>query len=134
VSASWYRTSLLFSLHSLNASCREINSGPMYVHTELLSTTYLFVLCTMCFGRAKCAALQKIQLLYSKCRVFTATPHCKEIGFYVFPEKELRVLTTNCYILVSLSDLNIPTFVHLFSCSIIGRTIRICKSLTETCM
>jgi hypothetical protein len=34
-----------------------------YVHTELLSTTDLFVLCTMCFGLAKCAAFQKIQLL-----------------------------------------------------------------------
>ncbi len=35
--------------------------------------------------------------------------HCKEISIYVFPEMELRGLSPNFHIQVSLSDLNIPT-------------------------
>jgi len=35
--------------------------------------------------------------------------HCKEISIYVFPEKELRGLSPNFHIHVSLSDLYIPT-------------------------
>ncbi len=55
VSASWYRTILLFSLHSLNASCQnEINFGP-----------------TTCCGLTKCAVFQKYRFLifrvYSSC-------------------------------------------------------------------
>jgi hypothetical protein len=60
--------------------------------------------------------------------------HCKEIRIYVFPEKELRSLTPNFNIHVSVSDLYIPTrSANLFSCSRIGRPIRgIYKSLTDT--
>ncbi len=36
--------------------------------------------------------------------------HCKEIWIYVFPEKELRGLSPNFHIPVSVSDLYIPTF------------------------
>ncbi len=40
--------------------------------------------------------------------------HCKEIGIYVFPEKELRGLSPNFHIHVSVSNLlynvYIPTF------------------------
>jgi hypothetical protein len=36
--------------------------------------------------------------------------HCKEIGIYIFPKKELRGLCTNFHIHVSVSDLYIPTF------------------------
>jgi hypothetical protein len=36
--------------------------------------------------------------------------HCKEFSNYVFPEKELRGPSTNLHILVSVSDLHIPTF------------------------
>ncbi len=35
--------------------------------------------------------------------------HCKEISIYVFPEKELRGLSPNFHILVSVSDLYFPT-------------------------
>ncbi len=35
--------------------------------------------------------------------------HCKEISIYVFPEKDLRDLSPNFHIHVSLSDLYIPT-------------------------
>jgi hypothetical protein len=35
--------------------------------------------------------------------------HCKEISIYVFPEKELRGLSLNFHICVSVSDLYIPT-------------------------
>ncbi len=35
--------------------------------------------------------------------------HCKEISIYVFPEKELRGLSPNFHIHVSVSDLYIPT-------------------------
>jgi hypothetical protein len=56
--------------------------------------------------------------------------HCKEIWIYVFPEKELRGLSPNFYIYVSVSDL---CSVHLFSCSKIGRPFRgIYKLFTET--
>jgi hypothetical protein len=34
--------------------------------------------------------------------------HCKEISIYVFPEKELRGLSPNFHIHVSVSDLYIP--------------------------
>ncbi len=36
--------------------------------------------------------------------------HCKEIWIYVFPEKELRGLSPNFHIYVSVSDPYIPTF------------------------
>jgi hypothetical protein len=35
---------------------------------------------------------------------------CKEIRIYVFPEKELRGLSLNFHIHLSVSDLYIPTF------------------------
>jgi hypothetical protein len=35
--------------------------------------------------------------------------HCKEMSIYVFPEKELRGLSNNFHIHVSVSDLYIPT-------------------------
>ncbi len=51
------------------------------------------------------------------------------------PEKELRGLSPNLHIHVSVSDLYILRSVLLFSCSRIGRPIRrIYKSLTETWM
>ncbi len=36
--------------------------------------------------------------------------HCREIWIYVFPKKELRGLSPNFHIHVSVSDLYIPTF------------------------
>ncbi len=44
------------------------------------------------------------------CRTNTGMVHCKEIWIYVFPEKELRGLSPNVHIHVSVSDLYIPTF------------------------
>jgi hypothetical protein len=35
--------------------------------------------------------------------------HCKEISIYVFPEKELRALSPNSHIDMSVIDLYIPT-------------------------
>jgi hypothetical protein len=35
------------------------------------------------------------------------TPHCKENSIYVFPEKELRALSPNFHIHVSVNDLYI---------------------------
>ncbi len=35
--------------------------------------------------------------------------HCKEISIYALPEKELRGLSPNLHIHVSVSDLYIPT-------------------------
>jgi hypothetical protein len=62
--------------------------------------------------------------------------HCNKIPIYVFLFWELRSLSPNFHIHVSVSDLYIlPGSVHLFSCSRIGerRTIvGIYKSLTDT--
>ncbi len=51
--------------------------------------------------------------------------HCKYISIYVFPEKELRDLSPNFHIHVSVSDLLyiFPQSVHLFSYSIVGGPI-----------
>jgi hypothetical protein len=60
-------------------------------------------------------------------------PHSKEISIYIFPEKELRGLSPNFHILVSIYSYDQSTY--LFSCSTIGRPIvGIYKSLTETGM
>ncbi len=48
---------------------------------------------------------------------------CNKNPIYVFPEKELRGLSSNFHIHVSVSNLNIPGSVHIFSWSRIGRTI-----------
>ncbi len=42
------------------------------------------------------------------------TVNCKEMSIYVFPEKELRGLSPNFHIHVSLSDLYIPTISPIF--------------------
>ncbi len=42
-------------------------------------------------------------------RFILCIPQCKEIWIYVFPEKELRGLSPNFHIHVSVSDLYIPT-------------------------
>jgi hypothetical protein len=62
----------------------------------------------------------------SKLHIFLAEARalqCKEITIYVFPEKELRGLSSNFLIHVSVSDLYIPTIGQLFPCSRIGRPI-----------
>ncbi len=40
--------------------------------------------------------------------------HCKEMSTYIFPERELRDLSSNFLIHVSVSDLYISTIDHLF--------------------
>jgi hypothetical protein len=61
--------------------------------------------------------------------------HCNENHIYVFPKKELRGLSPNFYLHVSVSDLYIPWVgLHIF-CSRIGRPIVWkYKSLTDTFM
>jgi hypothetical protein len=51
--------------------------------------------------------------------------HFNENPIYVFQEKELRGLSYNFHIHVSVSDLYTvcPEWVHIFSCSRIGRPI-----------
>jgi hypothetical protein len=69
--------------------------------------------------------------MYSK----SSVTHCNKNPIYVFPEKELRGLSPNFHIHVSLSDLYIPSIGHIVSCSRIGRpmvVILIYKSLTDT--
>jgi hypothetical protein len=61
--------------------------------------------------------------------------HCKENPIYVFLFWELRGLSPNFHINVSVSDLHIPRVGPHISCSRIGRWIvGIYKSLTDTCM
>ncbi len=61
--------------------------------------------------------------------------HCKENPIYVFLFWELRGLSPNFDIHVSLSDIYIPRIGPHISCSIIGRSIMgIYKSLTDTWM
>ncbi len=61
--------------------------------------------------------------------------HCKEISTYVFLKKELRGLSPNFRIHVSVSDLYIPRIGSLFFCIRIGRLIaEINKSHTGTWM
>jgi hypothetical protein len=58
--------------------------------------------------------------------------HCKENPIYVFLFWELRGLSPNFHIHVSMSDLYIPGLVDIFPCSRIGRLIlEIYKSLTD---
>ncbi len=62
-------------------------------------------------------------------------PHCNENSNYVFPENELRGLSPNFHIHVSVGDLYtvFPGLVHTFSGSRIDRPIvGVYKSLTET--
>jgi hypothetical protein len=59
--------------------------------------------------------------------------HCKENPVYVFIFLELRGLSPNFYIHVSVSDLYIPRISPHISCSRKGRSIvGIYKSLTDT--
>ena len=61
--------------------------------------------------------------------------HCNENSIYVFLFRELRGLSPNFHIHVSVSDLYIPRIGPHISCSRIGRSIvGICKSLTDTWM
>ncbi len=64
----------------------------------------------------------------------TQHPHCKENPIYVFLFWELRDLSPNFHIHVTVSDLYIPRMgpLHIFPCSRIGRpNLEICKSLTD---
>jgi hypothetical protein len=59
--------------------------------------------------------------------------HCNENSIYVFSEKELRGLSPNIHIHVSVSDLYISRIGSQISCSRIGRPILgIYKSLRDT--
>jgi hypothetical protein len=59
--------------------------------------------------------------------------HCTENLKQVFPEMKLLGLILYFYILVSVSDVNIPTFGRLILLlCVCGPIVRIYKSLTET--
>ncbi len=59
--------------------------------------------------------------------------HCNENLLYVFPEKELRGLSPNFLVHVSVSDLYIPKIgVHIFLQHISRPIVVIYKSLTDT--
>ncbi len=51
------------------------------------------------------------------------TIHCKENLIYVYAEKELRGISPNSYIDVTVSDFIFPGSVHIFGCSKIDRPI-----------
>jgi hypothetical protein len=58
-------------------------------------------------------------------------PNTTKNLIYVFPEMKLRGLVPNSYILVSVSDLNIPR-IGLPICQIGTPILGIYKSLTDT--
>jgi hypothetical protein len=61
--------------------------------------------------------------------------HCKENPIYDFLFWEMRSLSPNFHINVSVSSYIFLEAVHIFSCSRIGRPIlEIYKSLTDTYM
>ena len=60
--------------------------------------------------------------------------HCKENPIYVFLFWELRGLSPNIHILVSVNDLYIPRIGPHISCSRIGSSSGIYKSLTDIWM
>jgi hypothetical protein len=49
------------------------------------------------------------QLVMATSPATSLLPHCTEISIYLFPGKELRGLSPNFHIYVSVSDLYIPT-------------------------
>ncbi len=79
-------------------------------------------------------SLCKISTLKQKFMKAT-TIHCNENPIYVFPEKELRGLSSNFHIHVPVNIYIFPEPVHIFSCSRLGRPIlRIYESLTDIWM
>jgi hypothetical protein len=72
----------------------------------------------------------KIGLVATTTELYTHTgildidgPHCTGNPIYVFPEKELRGLSPNFYIYVSVRDLCLRRIVHIIGCRKIDRPI-----------
>ncbi len=78
-----------------------------------LNVFLFFLLCFLCYLFNLLQSPRLVSFVH-QCVLFylyhlLLPPHCKEIPIYVFLEKELRGLSPNFYIHVSVSDLYIPT-------------------------
>ncbi len=59
--------------------------------------------------------INRWEILLEEAQPFLLSLHCNEYPIYVFPEKELRGLSPNLHIQVSVSDLYIPRIgPHIF--------------------
>jgi len=80
-------------------------TSKIFIYFTLLAQSSDFFV--FCFVQAWSALCQGVQGRCSKLQVLTDFTHCNENPIYVFPEKELRGLSPNFHIHVSVSDVYI---------------------------
>ncbi len=81
------------------------HSRPISTHPIIIQDTWL---CRVTGGETRVPSVKKKGFDQYSQRDGMGTLHCKENWIYVYAEKELRGLSPNSYIHVSVSDLYIP--------------------------